>query len=88
MKVISSIYAFISVTATTVSGRQGLSRGSTCKQSRDCQSKNCMPNCHDTDTAYCIEADWFFNRHGLGLPSCITAEDFKKKAVYDWTVIR
>jgi len=82
MKIVVGIYVFISLIATEVSGRPGVSRGSTCETNRQCQSQHCMPACDDIDTSYCIDADWLFTRHGLAIPSCITDEDFKRKIQY------
>lgn len=56
--------------ATTVSGQY---LGNECVANQDCKSQHCVPLCSPSQPtkSYCIEADWFFIRHGMNMPDCV-----------------
>jgi len=56
-----------------------------CQDKYDCKSQHCVAVCPDQNmgqVSYCIEANWFFDRHGLNIPPCIRPNDLLRKIQY------
>jgi len=82
MKVLVCIHAYLGLSVGTMAAERGLNLGSECEFYRQCQSQHCLRFCEDKRKAVCIEASWFYERHGLGLPSCIEEKEYRKKMQY------
>lgn len=87
MKAIVSIVTSIilSATVTAVLGEHGLTLYQECGHNQECKSQHCVSLCADlskggskAETSFCMEADWFYKRHGLSIP-CITHRDLQRK---------
>jgi len=73
------LVSFVSFSPANARGKP-LPLGEKCKDDRECQSRQCVPQC-GTDNKYCVEAMWFFERHGLEVPVCmdlVLANNFQK----------
>ena len=56
-----------------VSSEAGLHFGGKCESHNDCQSRHCVPICDSKESA-CSMPTWFYVRHELKIPSCVTEQ--------------
>lgn len=84
MKLLAYTCLHFYAVATALESQGGLRLGIECEYNGQCQSQHCVKFCEHTNNnkAVCIEASWFYKKHGLDLPSCIEENEYKKKIQY------
>jgi len=80
MKLLACIYVCLGLVVTT-KARFDLNMGMECDYDRECKSQHCVKFC-DNDRKLCMEARWFFTRHGLDIPTCLGPHEYRKKVQY------
>ena len=61
-----------------VPAHKGIRIGDSCETNRDCISQHCASICNKQESV-CIQATWFYLRHGLQVPTCIEQNLIKVK---------
>lgn len=80
MKLLACIYVCLYLVVTTIA-RYDLHMGLECDHDRECKSQHCVKFC-DNDRKLCMEARWFFTRHGLDVPECLSPDEYRRKVQY------